>query len=431
MDAPEHMEHVRPPAWRRMARTLALVASHLGPLSLKLIGALWPPNALLLARHGAGRMRRRPPAAAGASLADPIDAALGWLCRSQDRVGTGGVGCYEFYRWTAGYPEVTGYIIPTLWDCSRELGREDLEARAIRMAEWELGIQRPEGGFEGGYEGDAEPPVVFNTGQVIRGLLRTAEETGESRYLDAAARAGAWIVANQDEDGSWTRANFKGMKRVYDSYVSAPLARLAAATGEEAFASAAVRNCEFVLSRQRPNGWFELCDNNPRFNDAPLTHTICYTVDGLLETGQVLGEPRFVSAATRTADRLLAIVEPSPELPARLGADWEPRARYVCLTGAAQLGVILMRLHQATGEPRYLEASRALVSFLVGVQRMSSAGAPRRGALPGSYPAWGFYAPLKLPSWATKYLVDLLLLVRAADGAAPARPAPATAAGAG
>ena len=429
MTSPEHTEHVRPAAWRRLLRTLSLARSHLGLLTLKLIGALWPPNAILIARHAASAMRRRPPAVANLDLEQPLEEALGWICRSQDRVGSGGVGCYELYRWTAGYPEVTGYIIPTLWDCAQRLGRDELADRAVRMADWELRVQRPEGGFEGSYEGDGEPAVVFNTGQVIRGLLRTAEETGEPRYLEAALRAGEWIVANQDEDGSWTRANFKGMKRVYDAYVSAPLARLTRATGDEAFARAAARNCEFVLSRQRPNGWFELCDNNPRFNDAPLTHTLCYTVDGLLETGEVLGEERFWEAATVTADRLLAIVEDSPALPARLGADWDPRARYVCVTGVAQLGVILMRLHERTGEARYLDASRALVSFLAGVQRLSAPGAARRGALPGSYPVWGFYAPLKLPSWAVKYLIDLVLLVGAAEERTPAGRAPAAAGG--
>jgi rhamnogalacturonyl hydrolase YesR len=426
MDIADHTEHARPAPWRRVSRTLALVRSHVGLLSLKLIGALWPPNALVLARHAAALARRRPPSAPGAALEVSADSALGWLAHSQDRVGSGGVGCYEFYRWTAGYPEVTGYIIPTLWDYSRALGRDDLAQRAVRMADWELGIQRPDGGFEGGYEGDGQPQVVFNTAQVIRGLLRTAAETGEGRYLEAATRAGEWIVANQDEDGSWTRANFKGMKRVYDSYVSAPLARLAAVTGERSFAEAAARNCEFVLTCQRRNGWFELCDNNPRFNDAPLTHTICYTVDGLLEAGEVLGEPRFVEAATRAADAMLAIAKRSPDVPARLGAEWDTRARYVCVTGVAQLGVILMRLHERSGDARYMGVASELVSFLAGVQAMSDAGRDRRGALPGSYPLWGFYAPLKLPSWATKYHLDLLLLMRAAERGA-AGPAAAAA----
>jgi hypothetical protein len=87
----------------------------------------------------------------------------------------------------------------------------------------------------------------------------------------------------------------------------------------------------------------------------------------------------------------------------------------VCLTGAAQLGVILMRLHAQTGGSRELAGARSLASYLAGVQRLSVAGAARRGALPGSYPVWGFYAPLKLPSWATKYLLDLLLMLRRAD----------------
>src|SRR5207249_2487076 len=162
-----------------------------------------------------------------------LDTALRWLIRSQDQVGTGGIGSYEFYGWTPGYPEVTGYIIPTMWDCWHALGREELAKRAVWMANWELGIQKEGGGWEAGVQGGNKPPIVFNTGQVVRGLLRTHQETGDGRYLEAAVRAGDWIVNNQEDDGSWTRANLRQMKRVYDSYVSAPLARLARITGNE------------------------------------------------------------------------------------------------------------------------------------------------------------------------------------------------------
>jgi hypothetical protein len=409
-------EHERPSALRRLARTADAVRRHGGMLALKLLGALWPPNLLLVARHAAALARGGPPAAPPREAA--IEQATDWIAGSQDRVGSGGVGCYEFYRWTAGYPEVTGYVIPTLFDLARRLGRDDLRERALHAADWELRVQRPEGGFEGGYEGDGQPTVVFNTGQVIRGLLRAFDETAAGRYLDGAVRAADWIVANQDEDGSWTRANFKGMKRVYDAYVSAPLANLYVETGDESYRRAAVRNCEFVLAHQRPNGWFELADNAPQYNDAPLTHTLCYTVDGLLETGDVLADERFVRGAVLAADAMQALVERDPALPARLGEDWDPRARYVCLTGAAQLGIVLMRLHLLHGrDPRRLAAARSLAAYLTGVQRMSSAGAARRGALPGSFPVWGFYAPLKLPSWATKYLLDLLLMLQLAEGA--------------
>jgi hypothetical protein len=130
--------------------------------------------------------------------------------------------------------------------------------------------------------------VVFNTGQVISGLVRTIEETREQRFLDCAIRAGNWIVESQERDGSWARNNYSGMKRVYDSYVAAPLAKLAKVTGEGHFASAAVKNYEFALKHQHHNGWFELCDNTHYKNDAQITHTICYSLDGLIETGELL-----------------------------------------------------------------------------------------------------------------------------------------------
>jgi uncharacterized protein YyaL (SSP411 family) len=400
---------------RRLARTLALFRRRGGHLFIKLASLLWPPNAVIVARHGVAMVRGRP-ARAAVDVDTSIDDALDWICHSQDRVGSGGVGCNEFYGWTAGYMEVTGYIISTFWDYHRLLERQELADRAVRMADWELTMQHPEGAFPGGYEGEGRPPLVFNTGQVIRGLLRTAEETGDVRYRDAAVRAGDWIVANQDEDGSWTTANFKGMKRVYDAYVSAALARLALATGDERYAQAATRNCDFVLGQQRANGWFDLCDNSPRSNDAPITHTICYAADGLLEVGELLGEERFVAGATRAAEGMLPLVEASPALPGRLGTRWEPRANYVCVTGAAQLGIILMRLHRKTGEPRYLQGALSLADFLMGVQRIGGPGRGHRGALPGSYPVWGRYCPLALPSWTTKFFLDLLMLVRDVDG---------------
>jgi Beta-L-arabinofuranosidase, GH127 len=408
-------EQGRVSAWRQLARTLALFRSRGGHLFIKLASLLWPPNAVIVVRHGAALLRGRPTRAA-VDVAASTDAALDWICHSQDRVGSGGVGCNEFFGWTAGYMEVTGYIIPTFWDYHRLLGRDELAERAVRMADWELGVQLPEGAFPGGYEGEGRPPLVFNTGQVIRGLLRTAQETGDDRYLDAAIRAGDWIVANQDEDGSWTTANFKGMKRVYDAYVSAALAQLAVTTGDERFALAATRNCDFVLGQQRANGWFDLCDNTPHANDAPITHTICYAVDGLLEVGELLGEERFVTAATRAADEMLTLVEGSPALPGRLGDQWDTRANYVCVTGAAQLGIILMRLHRTTEDRRYLQAALSLAEFLMGVQRIGGPGRAHRGALPGSYPVWGRYCPLALPSWTTKFFLDLLMLVREVDG---------------
>jgi uncharacterized protein YyaL (SSP411 family) len=408
----------------RSLRRLRVLRENAGKLALKSIGALWPPNFVVVLRHAASRLRREPwrsdvveMVATGGPIDPPLISAVNWLKHSQDVVGTGGVGSYQLFGWTTGYPEVTGYIIPTMWDCYRLTGEPELARRATWMADWELSIQQPGGGWEGGAVGEGEPPIVFNTGQVIRGLARTYEELADEKYLESAIRAADWIVSTQDPDGSWTTANFRQMKRVYDSYVSAPLAQLARAQGRERYAEAARRNCEFVLSQQRENGWFDLCDNSPYFNDAPSTHTICYTIDGLLETGEQLGDPRLVDSAMVSAHALMRCVSDHGYLPGRLDTSWRPRVNWVCLTGSAQLGIILMKLHARTGREDYLETARSLAGFLVYVQRLGAIGVNRTGALPGSYPIWGTYAPLRFPSWATKYFIDLLLLIRRAEEA--------------
>lgn len=346
------------------------------------------------------------------SYDDIINRGLDWIKHSQDIVGSGGVGCYEFYRWTKGYPEVTGYIIPTFWDCYLAFNDPDLRIRAIKMAEWELAIQHKCGGWEGFYEGDKQPPVVFNSGQVIRGLNRTFSETGDSRYLDASIRAAEWIVKNQEQDGSWTLTNYKGMKRVYDTYVAAPLSQLWKLTNDEKFAMSAERNCIFAIKQQQENGWFNLCDNTLLNNEAPVTHTIAYTIDGLIETGIILNNSSFIHAGEKAAESVLHKFEIYEELPARFDNKWKKNADYICNTGVAQMGIIFIKLYEINGDPRYLNAALKMLDYLSFVQDLNSVGKHRNGGLTGSYPVWGMYCPMKYPSWATKYLIDLTLLVR-------------------
>jgi hypothetical protein len=47
---------------------------------------------------------------------------------------------------------------------------------------------------------------------------------------------------------------------------------------------------------------------------------------------------------------------------------------------------------------------------LVAAHQERSGPGDRRGALPGSFPIWGRYAPLQYPNWATKFLADSLML---------------------
>jgi hypothetical protein len=412
---------------RRLVGSMPITGRNLKNLTLMAAATLWPPNTAVLARN-ARALREDEPWRAfiernDLTLESLAEQGLRWICHSQDTVGSGGVGDYRFGGWTPGYPEVTGYIIPTLWDYAAQLGRDELSQRAIRMAEWELRIQQPDGGFESLYEGEGQPPVVFNTGQVIRGLTRAYEETGDERYLVGATRAADWIVSNQGPDGSFGKAGYLGMKVVYDVYATAALARLSTVASHTTYAQAALANCDFAVANQLPNGWFDRCDNTPEGHATPSTHTLCYTIDGLIETGEALGEQRLIEAAERGARALADAVDPAGRLAGRFDREWRPAASYVVLTGSAQLGIILMRLRRRGAEERLEQIAWRLADFLAFAQRLNGLGPNRRGGLPGSFPIWGRYVPLKHPSWATKFFLDLLFMLRAERDHAGAAPA--------
>jgi hypothetical protein len=258
--------------------------------------------------------------------------------------------------------------------------------------------------------GTNSPEIVFNTGQVIRGLLRTYQETKREEFLAAAIRAGKWITSCQNDDGSWSINNYKGVKRVYDSYVAAPLASLGVAASITEFVAAAEKNCMFVLAHQRENGTFELFDNDSFDNRGPITHTLMYAVDGLLETGQILGKPEFIGAARKTTQELAGVVERLPRFYGRFDEHWNPTVSHVCLTGCAQFGVVLLKLYRLEGEPRYKKVAEQLIDFLAYTQALNGIGKNRVGGVAGAYPIWGKYGRFTYPSWAAKYFVDLLLL---------------------
>lgn len=344
---------------------------------------------------------------------EALSAAIAYLKRAQDHGSDQGIGSYHLiHGWGASYPETTGYIIPTFLACAAPLGDASLEDRAFRAGNWLLGIQRPDGGWQGGRVDESRPSVVFNTAQVMRGLMALFERSKDTSFLDAAIRAANWITAVQNVDGSWSTHNFLGTARVYDTYVAAPVLRLHRITGDERYREAAMRNLAFVLGKRTANGWFADCDNTIAHNDRPITHTIAYTLDGLLECASYLERTDLVAAATAGADALLERFLRTGELHGRYDRVWHG-SEHMITTGCAQMAIVWSRLHMATGEQRYLTGRLGMTDLLIKVQHYSTYGPPGSvGALPGSYPLWGRYEKFAFPNWAAKYFADLLLCDR-------------------
>ena len=339
-----------------------------------------------------------------------IREALAWLGRAQDHSAShdgGAAGRFSLIDgWSASYPETTGYIVPTLLLCAERFGDEALRERTRRMLDWLVSIQFPEGGFQGGLI-DETPvvPVIFNTGQILMGLVWGTREWGDC-YRAPMQRAAQWLTQAQDPDGCWRRhpSPFAAPgEKVYETHVAWGLLEAARVEPRSDWIEAAMRNVRWAMSHQRDNGWFaRCCIGDER---APLTHTLGYVLRGIVEAYRFSKEDSLLRTACRTADGLLGAIRQDGYLPGRLDADWRGSVRWVCLTGSVQIAHSLLLLYQETQDPRYRAPAVALNRYVR--RRMRIDGRPEtRGGIKGSWPVDGEYCPLQYPNWACKFFID-------------------------
>jgi hypothetical protein len=362
-----------------------------------------------------GRLMPGRRAAANVDPRRALEAAAQWIARAQDATGSGGVSAYydtAKRAWAGAYPETTGYIIPTLLRYAAVTGNAEWRERALRMAVWEADIQLPEGGVRAGtMDATQIAPTIFNTGQVLFGWLAAWRESGEMRFRDCAVRAADWLLAAQDPDGAWRRfaSPFAAHTiNTYNTRVAYALALAARDLGESRYADAASRNVAWALTQMRPNGWLD--NNDLEDNAKPLTHTIAYATRGILEVGLLTANSTFVDAACRTARSVVQTQRTDGALPGRLDAQWQPAARWSCVTGNAQMAIIWQRLAAETGEQSWKAPAQRANHFNLSIQNVSATDEAVRGGIPGSYPRSGGYMKNRYPNWAAKFFMDALML---------------------
>jgi hypothetical protein len=349
--------------------------------------------------------------------ADALRSVVDWIFRAQRP--DGGIAAYYSYLtgYSESYPEVTGYIIPTLYDFGRVTG--DLTARhaAYLATDWLLSLQITSGAFPGGLHApDSGPdnnsrPSVFNTGQIVQGLVRAHTEmqakTRNAKILKSAVAAGDWLAAIQQADGSWTGpAAYQRTAHTYYSMVSWALAQLAAESGDPRHAAAADRNIDWVLAHVQPSGWI---DGINLHGHPAYLHFIAYVIQGTLECGILRRRDDAIQAAAKPAWVLLRKFETHKRLLGTYEPDFIGGQRFACLTGNAQMSCIWLRLFEVTGDLRCLNAALKMNEMLK--QLLPAKG--RRGVVggvAGSYPIWGAYQPMRFISWGGKFLADALML---------------------
>jgi hypothetical protein len=351
------------------------------------------------------------------SIGEHLQAAAEWLLRAQRATPDDGVAhSYDLRKgtWHASYPETTGYIIPTLYDYARYNRAAKYADAAYRMAVWEADVQLPDGGVRAGHM-DAEivVPTVFNTGQVLFGWARAYRESGDERLRSALERAADWLVAAQDADGAWRRFSspFTSSKlNSYNTRTAFGLVRAYEVCARESWRAAADLNVKWTIGRALPNGW--LPDNSLTTTPGgiALTHTIAYSIRGILEVGAALNKQEYLEHALRMARAVAARQRSDGALPGYLTPDWSPAARWTCVTGNSQMAINWLRLARLTGEPALAEHARRANRFNMGIQNLDHPDPGVRGALKGSYPIDGQYMAYRFPNWAAKFFMDALML---------------------
>jgi hypothetical protein len=264
-------------------------------------------------------------------------------------------------------------------------------------------------------------PSVFVSGQVILGWTALARMTDRGGYLDAAVRAADWLLSVQDDDGKWSRFTYNLIPHTYYTRVAWALVEVHRLTGERRYLDAAEANIRWTMSQATENGWFE--NAGFRTGDAPFTHTIAYTLRGLLESASGMPddlENDVVGAVMKASERMLLLFERGkkdprampPLPPGTLDSRWRSSDDYSCLTGNAQTALIWLKLYRDHGgDARYLNGALKIVELLESTQSLDSANPGIHGGIAGSWPIWGGYIRYGYPNWAAKFFADAVMLL--------------------
>jgi rhamnogalacturonyl hydrolase YesR len=335
--------------------------------------------------------------------------AMNWLLRAQNMTSDNGVskGFHMYHGWLPSYPETTGYIIEIFLDYYNQEKEMTYKDCALKMADWLIHIQGQDGAFT---DSHFKNKMVFDTAQILFGLIRAYEETKEGKYKEAAIKTGEWILAQQEYNGSWINCAYHKIPHSYYTRAAWSLLALHEITPEKKYVAACRKNIEWALSNQCDNGWFNNASFTLQNHHKPFTHTIAYTIRGILEAGIYLKDEKYIYSVHRAMQNLLSKIPSTGFVSGTYDRNWNGNGTFSCLTGSAQLAIIFLKLSKILGSDEYFITGSKINQYLKSKQTIKTNNLNIKGALAGSYPIWGEYLHFAYPNWAAKFLIDSLVL---------------------
>lgn len=268
-----------------------------------------------------------------------------------------------------GYPEVTGYYIPTLlrWGY-REL--------AVEYAKWLVSIQHSNGAW---YDTLGRDAYIFDSGQILKGLLAVRHICP---FVDPAIKKGVeWILSNVQANGRLMAINGKVWDKCDDYceiihlYCLSPIMQAAEIFEKNAWKEKVTA----VLNYYKKRYYNEIMDFSL------LSHFYAYVMEALLDLGEI-------DMAKAAMTKIAELQDEDGFVPAYKNVGW------VCSTGLFQLALVWFRLGDKIHGDKAFSAAFKLQN--------------ESGGWYGSYPLnndnSNNYFPDAEISWAVKYFLDAL-----------------------
>ena len=303
--------------------------------------------------------------------------------------------------WSKPYPETTGYLIPTLIQLEKQLGVNTNKYVESCMHWLAKEVQHADGAFPSLYA-DNTRPSLFNSAQIALGFHAYAEKSDQ--YKAEELKLTEWLAEHIRKGGKGI--HYKGdFVPTYYSRVVWPGLLLGLKHDHEVL----MEGCKKLLRTllQRIDKTYFLLKAGFQ-GDIAYTHTVAYTVRGLMESALLLVDSSLLDLCKQQIDTQIQVMQSNNlNLAGRYGPGWKGDYSFRCLTGEWQWIIIFLKAVNLFNDKSYLNLSRQLI------EKMPWSGFfYPEGAVPGSWPPWGSYMRMKAPNWAAKFALDALLLYK-------------------
>ena len=270
-----------------------------------------------------------------------------------------------------GYPEVTGYYIPTLirWGY-REL--------AIDYAKWLMSIQHDDGSW---YDTFAQMPYVFDTAQILKGLLAAYSIWPDENVKNSIIKGAMWLAGNIQHDGRFKAADEsiwkmpKAYSELIHLYCLSPIREV----GIQFSKPELLKMVDLSIDYYKQNHMEEILHFDL------LSHFYAYVMEALVDLGEL-------ELAKIAMNNIANFQTEDGAVPGYNDVHW------VCSTGLFQLALTWFRVGD-------IERGNKAFSYACRLQNES-------GGWYGSYPSVedesnDYFAASEI-SWAVKYFLDAL-----------------------